>query len=122
MQIQIIEQNTAQIAELISDGLVIADKESGTDLVGNIYYQGFDRVLLYAKNITPAFFELKSGIAGEVLQKFSTYRVRIAIVGDFSTYMSNSLRDFIRESNTRGHVLFVSSREEALARLSSETK
>ena len=119
MQIQIIQQNTVPIAEVISDGLIIADKDSGSDLIGNVYYQGFDRVLLNAKNITPAFFDLKNGMAGEVLQKFSTYRVRLAIVGDLAAYESKSLRDFIRESNAHGHVLFLVSREEALMRLSS---
>ncbi|MCK7528774.1 MAG: DUF4180 domain-containing protein [Ignavibacteriales bacterium] len=29
------------------------------------------------------FFDLKTGIAGEILQKFSTYNVRLAILGDF---------------------------------------
>ncbi|KAA6304392.1 hypothetical protein EZS27_043961, partial [termite gut metagenome] len=56
------------------------------DLLGNLYYQGFDKIVVQEKNITPEFFDLKSGMAGEILQKFSTYRVRLAIVGDFTPY------------------------------------
>ena len=119
MKIDIHTLNNIRIAELIADELIIRDQESGTELLGNLYYQGFDRVLLHAQNITPDFFDLKTGIAGEVLQKFSTYRVRVAIVGDFSNVASNSLRDFIRESNAGGHVMFLTSKEEALMRLSS---
>jgi hypothetical protein len=119
MKIQSTPHATSQIAEVISDELIITDKDSGIDLAGNLYYQGFDHVILHTKNITPDFFDLKSGIAGEVLQKFSTYRVRLAIIGDFSAYESKSLRDFIRESNAHGHVLFLSSREEAVTRFSS---
>jgi hypothetical protein len=31
---------------------------------------------------------LKTGLAGEILQKFSTYNMRLGIVGDFSAYTS----------------------------------
>ena len=89
------------------------------DLLGNIYYQGFDGIVLNEKNITPDFFELKSGIAGEILQKFSTYQVRLAIVGDFSKYTSKSLTDFIYESNKGRHINFVNTTTEALKILSS---
>lgn len=58
--------------------------------------------------------DLKSGFAGEILQKFSNYRMKLAIIGDFSEIKSKSLRDFIRESNNRRTISFVSSIEEAL--------
>ncbi|WP_437618613.1 DUF4180 domain-containing protein [Sorangium sp. So ce1151] len=42
-----------------------------------------DRVgcaLLYAANLTPAFFDLSSGEAGATLQKLRNYRIRLAVV------------------------------------------
>jgi len=56
---------------------------------------------------------LKTGLAGEILQKFSNYYVELAIVGDFSKYSSKNLQDFIYESNKVGRINFVSSVEEA---------
>jgi polyphosphate kinase 2 (PPK2 family) len=76
--------------------------------------------IIHEKNITPDFFDLKSGIAGEILQKFSTYLVRLAIVGDFVKYTSNSLNDFIFESNKGRHISFVSSCAEAIKILSNK--
>jgi uncharacterized protein YdaL len=64
------------------------------------------------------FFDLKNGLAGKILQKFSTYRIRLAIIGDFSVYTSKSLSDFIYESNKGRQIAFVVSVEEALNRLS----
>ncbi|MBX7240188.1 MAG: DUF4180 domain-containing protein [Bacteroidia bacterium] len=113
MQLQTI--HNTKIAEVISEGVVIGKTEDGLDLLGEVYFQGFEGVIIAEKNITPDFFDLKNGMAGEILQKFSTYRVRLAITGDFSRYSSNSLRDFIFESNQRKHICFVASREEALA-------
>jgi hypothetical protein len=110
--------NNIQIGEIISDDLIIQNNEDGLDLLGNMYYQGFDRFIIYEKNITPAFFDLKNGMAGEILQKFSNYRVRLAVVGDFSAYTGKSITDFIYESNQSKQVNFLKSLEEALERLS----
>lgn len=106
------------IAEVISEANVINKVEDGIDLLGNLYYQGFDRIIIYEKNITPEFFDLKTGIAGEILQKFSNYRVQLAIVGDFSKYNSKSLNNFIYESNKGRLINFVSTLSEALGVLS----
>lgn len=70
--------NDIKIAEVIADEILIQSAQDGLDLMGNIYYQGFDKVILYEKNITPDFFDLKTKIAGEILQKFSNYRIGLA--------------------------------------------
>jgi len=56
-------------------------------------------------------------MSGEVLQKLSTFRMKLAIVGHFADLESNSLRDCIRESNALGHINFAVTREEALEKL-----
>ena len=119
MKIEAHNLNNTKIAEVISDETIISTAEDGLDLLGNLYYQGFDGIVLYENNVTPDFFDLKNGIAGEILQKFSTYRVKLAIVGDFSKYSSKSLTDFIYESNRGKHINFVNSTTEALKILSA---
>lgn len=114
MEIQSHNINTMKIAEIISDEIIIQSPQDGLDLMGNVYYQGFDKVILHEKNITPEFFDLKTKIAGEILQKFSNYRLGLAIVGDFSKYESKSMKDFIFESNKTKHVNFVETVEKAL--------
>ena len=106
------------IAEIVSDQLMIKDIADGIDLVGNVYYQGFDKIIVYEKNITPEFFDLSTKIAGEILQKFSNYRIRLVIVGSFEDYQGKSLRDFISESNKLSHINFVNSKVEAIKALS----
>lgn len=99
--------NEEKIAEVVSEEIIINSVEDALDLVGNIYYQGFDKLVISEKNLTPDFFDLKNKLAGEILQKFSNYRVRLAIVGDFGKYESKSLRDFILESNKGKQINFV---------------
>lgn len=117
MNIQTHNINDIEIAEITSDQIIIQNAEDALDLLGNVYYQGFDRMILHQKNITIDFFDLKNKMAGEILQKFSTYRVRLAIVGDFSGFTSKSLKDFIYESNNGKQVNFVASVEAAVAAL-----
>jgi hypothetical protein len=118
MEIKTHNINNTIIAEVISEIYIINEIEDGLDLLGNLYYQGFDKIIVHEKSITPDFFDLKSGIAGEILQKFSTYRVSLAIVGDFSKYTSKSLNDFIFESNKGRHINFVSKCTDAIKILS----
>ncbi len=55
------------------------------------------------------FFQLRSGVAGEIVQKFANYKMLVAIVGDISRYVgeSKSLRDFVREANRGDQLWFV---------------
>jgi hypothetical protein len=112
------EIDNTGITEIIAHGIVINNVEDGTDLLGNAYYQGYEKLIIYKDNITPDFFDLKTKLAGEILQKFSNYRVRLVILGDFSNVESKSLQDFIRESNNGRLINFLSSKEEAISRLS----
>jgi hypothetical protein len=112
-------KNNTKIAEIVAEEILINSIEDGAQLLVDVYYQDFDRIILYEKNITPLFFDLKNGIAGEILQKFSNFRVRLAIVGDFEKYESKSVKDFIFESNKNRQINFVNSLEEGLGRFSN---
>lgn len=117
MEIKAHEADGISIAEVISDELILTAPDNALDLIGNISYSGFDGVILHAKNITPEFFDLKTKLAGEILQKFTTYRLRLCIIGDFTNVESKSLRDFIYESNKGRQVNFVSTTEEGISSL-----
>ncbi|HUW05763.1 MAG TPA: DUF4180 domain-containing protein [Williamwhitmania sp.] len=113
MKIDVINIEGNSVAEVVSDGIEIRNTDDVLDIMGNCSYQGAGSIVIQERNIIPEFFDLKMGIAGEILQKFSTYGMRLAVVGDFSKYTSKSLRDFIYESNRVGRINFVSSTEEA---------
>ncbi|MEQ9377116.1 MAG: DUF4180 domain-containing protein [Imperialibacter sp.] len=118
MDIVISQHNGVDIAEVISDELTIKDAQDALDVMANCSYQGADNIIWHEKNIAADFFDLKTGMAGEVLQKFSNYRARLAIVGDFSKYESKALKAFILESNRQGRISFVGSVDEAKGKLS----
>jgi len=106
-----------QIAELSSEDVLIQSAGDGAQLLADLYYQGFDLIIMKEKQLSQSFFDLKSGLAGEVLQKCSNFRIRLTIVGDFSDISGKSLRDFIYESNKGRAINFVGSVTEAIERV-----
>jgi hypothetical protein len=122
MEIKFIEINGIKIAEILSDAILINKTQDALDIMADCNYQDSYKIILHAENIIAGFFDLKTGIAGDILQKFSTYNVQLAIVGDFSKYTSKSLNDFIFESNKLGRINFVNSTDEAKKRLTINTQ
>ena len=89
------------------------------DLIGEAMGAGADWVVIPSARLGDDFFRLRTGVAGEVVQKFVTYGRRLAIVGDISAHVAASepLRDFVRESNRGAHVWFVADPDEFAQRL-----
>ena len=75
---------------------------------------GTDLYLLRDTNFTPEFFDLSTGLAGEILQKVSNYRQRLAIVGSFEMVTSKRFQEFMTESNKGTTVCFLRQQEKAL--------
>lgn len=107
MEIKTHNIDNTRVAEIITDKVILRSTEDGLELLGNLYYQGFDKIIIHEKNITPEFFDLRTKIAGEILQKFAQYQMSLIIVGDFSKYQSKSLNDFIFESNKSKQINFI---------------
>ena len=120
MDTEIISHQTDGLTflEIRSEEQFINNVQDVLDLFGELYGQYYDGIILYERNITHNFFDLQTKLAGEILQKFSNYRIRLVIVGDWSKYTSRSLEAFITESNRGKTVNFSSSPTEALKLLS----
>lgn len=118
MKLDIFEQNGIEVVTVISDEKVITDTQSALDLLATVNYEtGANRIVINKENVVDAFFVLSSGLAGEILQKFVNYQVKVAIYGDYTKYTSKPLKDFIYESNKGNNTYFVATKEEAIERL-----
>lgn len=100
--------------------ILINTVNDALDLIATIGYElKCYKVVLSKDNICEEFFDLKTNLAGEILQKFINYSTKIAIVGDFSKYTSKSLKDFIYECNLGKDIFFVLNIETAITKLNS---
>ena len=118
MKINLLETGQGTIALCESAEPVIRSGQSALDLIANLGYAHNCRNLVLNKAaICETFFDLSTGLAGEVAQKFVNYNARLAIIGSFSTYPSRALQDYIYECNKNGPLYFVSTEAEALQSL-----
>lgn len=101
------------------DGIPIDTEGAATELVGEAIGQRVEFVVIPAERLTDDFFELKTGVAASIVQKFATYRLRLAIVGDISRQVddSTSLSSWVAESNRGTDVWFCGTFDEFQARL-----
>lgn len=121
MQIEKISKNNITVAHVTASEVMINDVQSAIDLIMNVKYEAETKNIAISKDIIiDKFFVLSSGLAGEVLQKFINYQVRIAIYGDYSKYTSKPLKDFIYESNNGHDVFFVDDLETAVKMLTEK--
>ena len=115
MQIEYVKKNGIEFAKVSSEEMLFSDVDSALDVMANVRYgTGCSRMVVGKKDINPEFFDLSTKIAGDVLQKFVTYQMRLAIVGDFTSGCSPSLRAFIAESNKGREIYFTDEEEKAM--------
>lgn len=112
--------NEISIAELTDITFVISQPQHILDIFGDLMATDCDRIIVHERSLHADFFDLKTRLAGEVLQKFSNYRVKLAVVGDFAKYDSKSLQDFILESNKSTTVFFTESIDMAIQKLDKQ--
>ena len=53
--------------------------------------------MLYSENLPDRFFDLSSGEAGAILQKFRNYNIRLAIVCSSSVRLSQRFGEMVAE-------------------------
>jgi hypothetical protein len=76
---------------------------------------GVGVLLLTEEDLGPAFFNLRSGLAGELLQKFVNYRIKVAIVVPDPKAHGERFNELAREHRSHPLVRFVSTCTEAIA-------
>ena len=98
--------------------IIASDSGISVHSFGDIYDAigaclGADGLVLTEQDLSREFFDLRSGLAGELFQKFINYRVRVAIVlPDFDAY-GERISELAYEHSKHSMIRFVCSRAEA---------
>jgi len=120
MEITTVKGNGVEIAIVSSDEILIKDVQSALDLMVTVKFEaGCNRIVLDKSAICEDFFNLRTHLAGEILQKFINYRMKLAVVGDFSMYSSKNLKDFIYELNKGKDIFFLPNEKQAIEKLNT---
>jgi hypothetical protein len=114
----VVERRGVPVLVCAEDGVPIAGEQDALDLIGAAFTQA-DVVALPVGRLDERFFALHTGVAGEIMQKFTNYRIRLAIVGDVSAQVeaSAAMRAMVSETNQGSMIWFVADLAELDARL-----
>ncbi|WP_224247475.1 DUF4180 domain-containing protein [Hyalangium gracile] len=118
MSAQTLELHGVRILELQAEGPQVRD---ASELISLAWEHQVDLIAIPTARLEETFFKLATGLAGDLVQKFVNYRLRLAILGDISAQVENSkaLRGFVYEANQGAHLWFLKDREALVARLAS---
>jgi hypothetical protein len=110
-----------QVFRVALEGPALSSEQDAVDLIGATFGLDIDLLAIPAARFAPSFFDLSTRQAGLFIQKFSNYRLPLAIVGDLSaeTAASGALAAFVTESNRRSGVMFAPAWADLEARLAA---
>lgn len=122
MKYELIElENKTKVVRMKDESIVISDEQSFLDVFMTISYEtGENRFVIKKSNLTEEFFDLSNKIAGGILQKVINYKMKLAIIGDYSKYESKALKDFMYECNHGNDIFFVDNEYNALGMLNKK--
>lgn len=110
-----------RVLTLVAEGPAIAGESDALDVIGDAFGHEAAVVTVPVTRLAPEFFELRTGVAGAVVQKFVDYRVRLVIVGDLPARVAGAgpVADWVREANAGRDLWFVADGAELDDRLAA---
>jgi PadR family transcriptional regulator, regulatory protein AphA len=113
MNYQTVEQNGKTWVECLVEGGVLASEQDALELVAACGEAGTPCLLIPEGCLADAFFDLHTGLAGQVLLKFSTYRIISAAVISPEIARQGRFGEFAWETNRGNQFRVFSNSEEA---------
>ncbi|MGW7685707.1 DUF4180 domain-containing protein [Kribbella sp. NPDC054772] len=98
----------------------LTDERDAVQLIVDAYYaHQAEWIAFTPEQLGDEFFELRTGRAGGITQKFVSYQMGLAVVGHISARIARSkpLADWVRESNRGRNLLFAADLDELAERL-----
>lgn len=87
-------------------GTMISSQRDMVDLLARCLEAGVDQLLFPLNSLAAEFFDLSTGLAGEISQKLSTYRIKTAIVVDLGAVPSQRFKEWAGECNRGNEIHF----------------
>jgi hypothetical protein len=115
MQYEIIKTRAGHYISVASEGVTLSSEADVLDLLGICGTHKVGSLLIHQKCLDPAFYNLKSGLAGMLFHKLSTYRIRAAFIGRWDLIQEERFKELMYECNRGGQLRFFASASDAEA-------
>ncbi|MEC2346112.1 DUF4180 domain-containing protein [Paenibacillus barengoltzii] len=106
MKYHVVENNKQKIVVVTSAEPPIATGQDAIQLIEACIEHNAGRLIVYAEALSADFFNLRTGLAGEILQKFVNFSLRTALVVTDGSLIKGRMKELLAESK-RGNTLRV---------------
>jgi PadR family transcriptional regulator, regulatory protein AphA len=114
MEYKITPLKNKKLVECLPDGGMITNEAAALDIVAICGEEQTNFVLFYAGNFDKDFFDLKTGLAGQVLLKLSNYQIHAAAVIPANQIGTGRFYEMVIETNRRNDFRIYQNQEDAI--------
>jgi PadR family transcriptional regulator AphA len=101
MQFKVVEKANGRYIECISAETPLCTEQDALDLVAICGENDTNLLILHADTLSDDFFKLRTGIAGQMLQKFTNYHIKTAVIMANEQLIKGKFKEMLAESNKR---------------------
>lgn len=113
MNYQIRELESKKYIELISTAEPLSTENDALDLVALCWEHETNALLIHYADLSENFFKLKTKLAGDIIQKFTNYGIKAAVIVPQDTIQKGRFKEMAMETNKGNHFRLYESKEEA---------
>lgn len=113
MNYTVLEKDNKKYIDYSSAEKPIGSEQDALDLIGACMENDTKLLMLHMEALADDFFKLGTGLAGSVLQKFTNYRIKTAVVITDYQKVKGRFKEFAAESNKGNSFRIFSSKNNA---------
>jgi hypothetical protein len=113
MNYQIREIESKKYIEIISATEPLSTENDALDLVALCWEHETTALMIHFAALSEDFFKLKTKLAGNMIQKFTNYAIKVAAIIPHETSQKGRFKEMATETNKGNHFRLYESKEEA---------
>lgn len=99
MDYKVVKNNNKKYIECISNNKELCSEQNISDVISICFQYDINKLILHSKILSEDFFNLKTGLAGIMLQKFINYHIKVALILNDEIILNERFKEMIMESN-----------------------
>ena len=113
MNYQIREIGSKKYIEVVSTAEPVSSENDALDMIALCWEHEANALMINYETLSENFFNLKTKVAGNIIQKFVNYNIKVAAIVPQETIQKGRFKEMALETNKGNHFRLYESKEEA---------
>ena len=113
MNYRIIGIDNRKYIELLSVSSPICTEQDALDLIALCWEHDSRELMIHHEVFSEDFFQLKTKVAGNIIQKLTNYSIRVAAIVPMKTTQTGRFKEMASETNVGNHFRLFEYKKEA---------